>query len=76
MIQLDSIAWRAGAFRLENVCFTVPAGSYAVLMGRTGCGKTTLLEIICGLRQPRMGRVMIGDHDVTHELPAARAGRR
>ena len=72
MIQLDSIAWRAGTFRLENVCFTVPAGRYAVLMGRTGCGKTTLLEIICGLRTPRSGRVIIGDHDVTHELPAAR----
>jgi len=72
MIQLDSIAWRAGAFRLENVCFTVPAGRYAVLMGRTGCGKTTLLEIICGLRTPRSGRVVIGDQDVTHEPPAAR----
>ena len=72
MIQLDSIAWRAGAFRLENVCFTVPAGRYAVLMGRTGCGKTTLLEIICGLRTPRSGRVIIGDHEVTHEPPAAR----
>ncbi len=72
MIQLDSIAWRAGAFRLENVCFTIPAGRYAVLMGRTGCGKTTLLEIICGLRTPRSGRVVIGDQDVTHELPAAR----
>src|SRR5437870_12331109 len=72
MIQLDSVAWRAGAVRLENVCFTVPAGRYAVLMGRTGCGKTTLLEIICGLRTPRSGRVVIGDSDVTHELPAAR----
>ncbi len=72
MIQLDSIAWRAGTFRLENVCFTIPSGRYAVLMGRTGCGKTTLLEIICGLRVPRSGRVLIGDHDVTHELPAAR----
>ena len=72
MIFLDSIAWRAGAFRLENVSFTVPGGSYAVLMGRTGCGKTTLLEIICGLRTPRSGRVIIGDRDVTHEPPAAR----
>ena len=72
MISLDSIAWRAGAFRLENVSFTVPAGSYAVLMGRTGCGKTTLIEIICGLRTPRSGRVVIGDRDVTHEPPAAR----
>ena len=72
MIQLDSIVWRAGAFRLDNVSFTVPAGKYAVLMGRTGCGKTTLLEIICGLRQPRGGRVIVADRDVTHELPGER----
>jgi len=72
MIQLDAVSWQAGAFRLENVSLTIPAGSYAVLMGRTGCGKTTLLEIICGLRRPHAGRVLIGERDVTHELPAAR----
>ena len=72
MISVDSIAWHAGAFRLENVNFTVPSGRYAVLMGRTGCGKTTLIEIICGLRTPRSGRVIIGGRDVTHEPPAAR----
>jgi ABC-type sugar transport system ATPase subunit len=72
MIRLDAISHRAGAFRLENISLTVPAGRYAVLMGRTGCGKTTLLEIICGLRHPHAGRVLIGDRDVTHEPPAAR----
>jgi ABC-type sugar transport system ATPase subunit len=41
-------------------------------MGRTGCGKTTLLEIICGLRRPLAGRVLIGDRDVTDEPPGAR----
>ncbi len=45
---------------------------YAVLMGRTGCGKTTLVEIICGLRRPVSGRVRLGDRDVTQELPAVR----
>ena len=72
MIRLESIAWRAGNFRLENVHVSIPTGSYGVLMGRTGCGKTTLLEIICGLRRPLSGRVFIGDRDVTHEPPAAR----
>ena len=71
MIRLDGIDWQAGSFRLENVNLTVPSGRYAVLMGRTGCGKTTLLEIICGLRPPLAGRVFIGDRDVTHEPPAA-----
>lgn len=72
MIELDSIGWHAGTFRLENVSVSIPTGSYAVLMGRTGCGKTTLLEIICGLRRPLAGRVLIGGRDVTHEPPAAR----
>ncbi len=72
MIRLESIACRAGAFSLENVSFTVPAGRYGVLMGRTGSGKTTVLEIICGLRQPSAGRVWLGDRDVTHLTPGDR----
>lgn len=73
MIRFDNLSWQAGTFRLENVSFTVPAGSYAVLMGRTGCGKTTLLEILCGLRRPAGGRVFIGERDVT-DLPPGERG--
>lgn len=72
MIQFDHITWQAGNFRLTDVSFTVPAKSYAVLMGRTGCGKTTLLEILCGLRQPQSGRVFIGERDVTDLSPGER----
>jgi len=72
MIQLDSIAWRAGSFALENVAFTVPAGRYGVLMGKTGSGKTTVLEIICGLRRAAAGRVRLGGRDVTDLAPGAR----
>jgi ABC-type sugar transport system ATPase subunit len=72
VIRLEGIAWEAGTFRLENIGVAIPAGRYAVLMGRTGCGKTTLLEIICGLRRPLAGRVFIGDRDMTHQPPAAR----
>ncbi len=72
MIRLDSIACRAGAFSLDNVTFAVPAGSYGVLMGRTGSGKTTILEIICGLRRPSAGRVWLGERDVTDLAPGER----
>ena len=73
MIRLESIAIRAGAFRLEDVSFAVPSGAYGVLMGNTGCGKTTLLEIICGLRRPSAGRVWLDGRDVT-ELPPGERG--
>ncbi|MBI4658407.1 MAG: ABC transporter ATP-binding protein [Verrucomicrobia bacterium] len=72
MIQLENICWRAGSFQLAGISLVVPARSYAVLMGRTGCGKTTLLEIICGLRRPEAGGVRIGDRDVTRDPPGER----
>ena len=72
MITVEQLSIRQGAFRLDDVSFTVPAGQYAVLMGRTGSGKTTVLEAIAGLRRIRSGRVLLGDRDVTREKPGAR----
>ena len=51
-----SLTWRDG-------------GAYA-LLGSSGCGKTTLLNIISGLLHPSRGRVLFGDRDVT-TLPTA-----
>jgi len=72
MIALEQITIRAGAFALNDVSFTVPSGTYGVLMGPTGCGKTTLIEIICGLRKAATGRVLVNDRDVTREPPGNR----
>lgn len=46
-------------------------GAYA-LLGSSGCGKTTLLNIISGLVRPSQGRVLFGDTDVTDAETAAR----
>jgi ABC-type Fe3+/spermidine/putrescine transport system ATPase subunit len=73
MIQLENITWRAGGrVILDDVTLSIPGGSYGVLMGRTGCGKTTLLEILCGLRQPTSGRVRLDDVEVTDLEPRER----
>src|ERR1035437_8902595 len=72
MITVDQLAVQQGAFALRDVTFSVPAGRYAVLMGRTGSGKTTILEAIAGLRPLRAGRVMLSGVDVTHARPAER----
>jgi molybdate/tungstate transport system ATP-binding protein len=72
VIAVEGLSIRQGAFALDGVSFAVPAGAYAVLMGPTGSGKTTILEVIAGLRRPDAGRVRLADRDVTDLPPAAR----
>lgn len=72
MIELVNLSLRAGAFTLQNVNLTIPQGTYAVLMGGTGQGKTSLLEVISGLKPAASGRVRLACQDVTHWKPADR----
>ncbi|MCX7887903.1 MAG: ATP-binding cassette domain-containing protein, partial [Verrucomicrobiae bacterium] len=69
MISVERLSLRQGAFRLDGISFVVPTGRYAVLMGRTGSGKTTILEAIAGLRPTLSGRVWLAGRDVTCEKP-------
>ncbi len=72
MIDLENVAVRAGEFFLDRVSLSVAAGQSAVLMGRSGCGKTTLLECIGGLRPAAAGRILLDGRDVTRLGPAER----
>lgn len=72
MIELDDLTVCAGAFALRNVSLLIPQGTYAVLMGGTGQGKTSLLEVICGLKPAAGGQVRLEGRDVTSWKPADR----
>lgn len=72
MISVEQLGLSQGAFHLDDVSFAVPTGAYAVLMGATGSGKTSLLEAIAGLRAVRSGRILLDGRDVTHLPPAQR----
>ncbi len=73
MIQLEQISWKAGGrVILAEASISIPRNTYAMLMGPTGCGKTTLLEIICGLRTATTGRVLLDNRDVTELEPRER----
>ena len=45
--------------------FRVAAGEQMVMVGRSGCGKTTLLHIIAGISRPDSGKVRIDEWDIT-----------
>jgi molybdate/tungstate transport system ATP-binding protein len=72
MIELSNVCVQAGKFRLESLSFQVGVSEYVVLMGRSGQGKTTILETICGLRPVQSGRILIHGTDVTNWKPAQR----
>lgn len=57
---------------LEDVSMTVPDGSFVVLLGPTGAGKTTTLRMVSGLDKPDRGQVTIGGRDMAGLSPAQR----
>lgn len=65
MIELSSVSIRAGDFILPDISFRLNSGDYAAIMGRTGIGKTTILEAICGLRTVEKGSILIDGSNVT-----------
>ena len=49
---------------LEHVTLTVPRGAVVALMGRSGCGKTTILRLIGGVHRATAGKVEVFGEDV------------
>ena len=72
MIAVEKLALRQGDFSLNDLSFELPEGAYGVLVGRSGCGKTSLLEAVCGLRPISSGRIILGGQDVTGLKPGER----
>jgi multiple sugar transport system ATP-binding protein len=72
-IVLDRIGKRFGAIQaVANLSLEINDGSFVVLLGPTGAGKTTTLRLVAGLESPDEGRVVIGGRDVTRLPPAER----
>ena len=72
MIVVENISVSAGEFVLSNISLKVSAGKYGVLMGKTGSGKTTILESILGLRDVTSGHIRLAGEEVTDLNPAVR----
>ena len=57
---------------LDSVSMTIPDGSFVVLLGPTGAGKTTTLRIVSGLDKPDAGEISIGGLSMAGLAPAQR----
>jgi putative ABC transport system ATP-binding protein len=61
---------------LRGVSFTVPAGQLVAVRGRSGSGKTSLLNVVGGLDRPDSGHVWVAGRDVTAMSGRERMGLR
>jgi ABC-type sugar transport system ATPase subunit len=72
MIELRNISVRQSEFSLQNVSLRMEANTYYCLVGKTGTGKTTLIEILCGLRRFESGSIWLDGQDATLRKPGER----
>ncbi len=72
MIKISNLSMKMGSFVIEKISLEVPTGKYGLLMGKSGSGKTTILEAICGLRPVRGGTIELLGRDVTSLAPGER----
>ena len=49
---------------LKNINLTIPSGKITGLIGHTGSGKSTLVQMLNGLLQPHEGRVLLDGEDI------------
>ena len=58
-IVVQDLTMAYGDFVIQHdLCFSIRRGDIFIIMGGSGCGKTTLLHHLIGLKQPARGRVL------------------
>jgi ABC-type Fe3+/spermidine/putrescine transport system ATPase subunit len=66
-LEVDGLSKSFGSVRvLEGVSFTLARSVTLGVLGRSGCGKTTLLKVLAGIEAPSGGRVLRRGEDITH----------
>jgi phosphonate transport system ATP-binding protein len=66
-LQVENLTKHYGdTVALSEVSFEIPDGAFAVVLGESGAGKSTMLRILNGLTEPTSGSVYLDDEEITN----------
>jgi ABC-type sugar transport system ATPase subunit len=72
-LEIKNVVKRFGDVTVvKQMNLSVQEGEFVVLLGESGCGKSTTLRMIAGLEEVTEGQIWIGERDVTNLPPMAR----
>lgn len=68
MIQFENVtkSYPLGLAALDNVSFSIERNEFTFLVGTSGAGKTTILNLILGDLYPNSGSVIVNDVDISN----------
>ncbi len=49
---------------LKDISFSIDHGDFVIILGESGCGKTTLLNLLAGLEQPTSGKILMDGREI------------
>lgn len=67
MLILKKISKKLGDFHVNDIDLEISEGTYYVLLGRSGSGKTQLLELIAGLNKSDSGEIWLNGENITEK---------
>jgi molybdopterin-binding protein len=65
MLEIKNISKKVGSFSISNTSLSVDKGDYCVILGKSGSGKSLLLELIAGILSPDKGEILLNNIDIT-----------
>ena len=75
-MELDHVSFRYdedSPYVLKDLSLKIAPGEYVAVVGRTGCGKSTLVRLLLGFEKPEKGAVYFDSRDINSlDLPSLR----
>ncbi len=72
MLEVRNISATFGNFSLKEISFSLAEGKHLAIIGPTGAGKTSLMEIIAGVRKHKEGEILLDGKDISSLPPHKR----